>query len=100
MKGPLLELHWKDQLVGVISDATVSDFPWLAGKFAAKRVSKQLREVMTWFAAQAEADELAEPPFGPELLEDWVIVKADGTWTVLDGVPLVDLKRGSIEWRE
>lgn len=50
--GPL-KLYWKQQLVGVITEATWSDFPWIIGRFEARRVGKRLREVLAWFAAQA-----------------------------------------------
>ena len=95
-----IELHWKDKRVGLISDAGVSDFPWLAGKFVVKRISKRLQTVLNWFAAQADAEELVEPPFDHDLLEHWTIVRSDGSRVELDCVPIVDLSKGTIEWRE
>jgi hypothetical protein len=97
--GPL-KLYWKHQLVGVIRDATFSDFPWIIGRFEARRVSKRLREVLAWFAAQAEADELQEPPFDADLVGNWAIVKPDRSRAELLLPPLVDFNKGFAEWRE
>ncbi|MFL5338669.1 MAG: hypothetical protein ACJ8F7_00760 [Gemmataceae bacterium] len=93
------KLYWNSQLIGVITEATFSDFPWVIGRFEARRVSKRLRAVLNWFAAQAEADELQDPPFAAELVEGWVIVKADGSRHELLMPPLIDFDKGYAEWR-
>jgi hypothetical protein len=97
--GPL-KLYWKKQLVGVITDAAVSDFPWVSGHFQPGRVAKRLREVLEWFAAQAEADELRDPPFDADLVGNWAIVKPDRSRVELLLPPVVDFARGYAEWRE
>jgi len=97
--GPL-KLYWKNQLVGVIMDATWSDFPSVAGRFESRQVSQRLREVLKWFAAQAEGDELKDPPFEAELLENWAIVKPDRSQVELLIPPIIDFDRGLAEWRE
>ncbi len=97
--GPL-KLYWKKQLVGVITDAGWSDFPWIAGTFDARRLGKRLRAVLEWFEEQTRADELAEPPFAPEWLQNWSIVKPDRSRIELLAPPLVDFARGIVQWRE
>ena len=93
------KLYWNSQLVGVIAEATFSDFPWVIGRFEVRRVSKRLREVLNWFAAQAQSDELQDPPFASELLEGWVIVQPDGGRHDLLMPPLIDFDKGFAEWR-
>lgn len=93
------KLYWRSQLVGVITEAAFSDFPWMIGRFESRRVSKRLREVLEWFAAQVEADELQDPPFASDLVENWVIVKPDGGRHELLMPPLIDFDMGSAEWR-
>ncbi len=95
-----LELYWKKQLVGVITGASWSDFPWISGKFEPRRLGKRLRALLEWFAEQAEADELEEPPFEPELLENWSIVKPDRSRVDLLCPPIIDFAAGVAEWRE
>jgi hypothetical protein len=95
-----LKLYWKKQLVGVISGATWSDFPWIVGRFETRRVSKRLRAVLEWFAAQAEADELQEPPFDSDCVENWAIVKPDRSRVELLLPPIIDFDKGLAEWRE
>lgn len=96
--GPL-KLFWKTKMVGVVTDATFSDFPWKAGRFEARKMSERLREVLDWFAAQAVADELLDPPFAVDLLEEWVIVDANGVRHELFLPPLIDFAKGIVEWR-
>ena len=93
------KLYWKSQLVGVITDATFSDFPWVIGRFEARRVGKRLREVLDWFVAQAESDEPLDPPFAADLLEGWVIVRPGGERHELFLPPLIDFAKGFAEWR-
>ena len=97
--GPL-KLCWKEQLVGVITDATWSDFPWLSGRFEVRQMDEQQRQVLAWFAAQTEADELEEPPFAAEWIGNWAIVKADGSRVELLAPPIIDFSKGMAEWRE
>jgi hypothetical protein len=94
------KLYWKKQLVGVISDATWLDFPWIIGRFEARRAGKQIREVLRWIAAQAEADELQDPPFDAEWTENWAIVKPDRSRVELLLPPIIDFRKGFAEWRE
>jgi hypothetical protein len=100
MAADLLKLYWKKQLVGVITDATWSDFPWVVGRFEVRRIGKRLRDVLTWFAEQAEADELQEPPFDAEVIGNWAVVKPDRSRVELPLPPVVDFDRGLAEWRE
>jgi hypothetical protein len=86
-------------LVGLITDVGGSDFPWMDGRFEARRLGKRLRAVLEWFAAQAEAEELEEPPFPPDLLENWAMVKPDRGRVELVGPPLVRFAEGVVEWR-
>jgi hypothetical protein len=97
--GPF-KVYWKRQLVGVITEVAWSDFPWIAGKWETRRLGKRLRGVLEWFEAQSEGDELKEPPFEPELLESWSLVKPDQTRVELIGPPIVHFADGSVEWRE
>src|SRR5438067_700160 len=100
MKSGVLRLYWKKQLIGEITDYSGSDFPWFGGTIALKRISQRLRTVLEWFAAQATADDLEEPALEDELLNNWSIVKPDGSRVELLGVPLVRIGQGLIEWRE
>lgn len=93
------ELYWKEQLVGIITEVSFSDFPWLSGRFEPRSMSKPLQEVLDWCAAQAEADELQDPPFESDLMEAWVIVKPDGSRHELILPPLIDFTEGLAEWR-
>ena len=95
----LHRLYWNSQLVGVITEVTFSDFPWVIGRFQARRVGKRLRAVLDWFAAQAPDEEMQDPPFAPELLEAWVVVKPDGGRHELLMPPLIDFAKGFAEWR-
>jgi hypothetical protein len=95
-----LKLYWKKQLAGVITDATWSDFPWVSGRFEARRLGKRLREVLAWFAAQAEADHLEDPPFDPERVGNWALVKPDRSRVQLLLPPIVDFSKGLARWRE
>ncbi|MEO2092265.1 MAG: hypothetical protein ABGY75_22650 [Gemmataceae bacterium] len=94
-----LKLYWQSHLIGVITGSTFSDFPWVGGRFEPRRVPKRLREVLDWFAAQADADEPPDPPFAPDLLEGWVIIKPDGSRHELLTPPLIDFDTGAAEWR-
>jgi hypothetical protein len=93
------KLYWNTQLVGVVTEAGYCDFPWVMGRFEARAVSERVREVLDWFAAQAEAEELSDPPFDTERLDEWVIVGADGGRYELLMPPLIDLDEGTAEWR-
>src|SRR5262249_46640480 len=100
MKSGVMRLYWKKQLVGEITEYAGSNFPWFGGKIALMRMSQPLRTVLEWFASQATADDLEEPAFQDELLNNWSIVKPDGNRVELLGVPLVRIAQGLIEWRE
>ena len=54
---------------------------------------------MDWFTARAEADESQDPPFAPDLVEGWVIVKPDGGRHELLMPPLIDFDKGLAQWR-
>ncbi len=99
MAATTLKLYWNSRLVGVITGATFSDFPWVIGRFEPRRVPKRLREVSDWLAAQAEADEPLDPPFAPDLLDGWVVIKPDGSRHELLMPPLIDFDKGIIDWR-
>jgi hypothetical protein len=93
------KLYWRSQLIGVVTEAAFSDFPWVRGRFEARRVSKQVREVLDWFAVQAKIDELQDPPFSTNRVEGWVIEQFDGSRHELLMPPLVDFDEGTAEWR-
>jgi hypothetical protein len=90
--GPL-KLYWKKLLVGVITEASWADFPWIDGTFEARRLDKRLRIVLEWFDIQSEAERLEEPPFEPDLLENWSIVKPDRSQVELMCPPVVCLPK-------
>jgi hypothetical protein len=96
--GPF-KLYWNSQLVGIITEAAFTSFPWVAGRFEARRVSKRLREVLDWFATQVDTHELHDPPFAPDLLSGWCVVDPDGERTELLAPPVIDFDKGTAEWR-
>ena len=93
------KLYWQSQLIGVIAGVTTTDYPWVRGRFEPRQVSEELREVLGWFAAQAEADDLQDPPFDPRLLEGWFIDNVEGERHELLVPPLIDFDQGVAEWR-
>lgn len=97
--GPL-KLYWKKRLVGVINAVAWSDFPWASGRFEPRQLPRRLREVLEWFADQAEAAEPADPPFDADLVENWAIAKPDRSRVELLLPPIVDFDNGFVEWRE
>jgi hypothetical protein len=96
-KDALIKLFWKNQHIGNIGNANWSDFPWRVGKFVPIQVSKEVHTVLEWFASIAEADELADPPFEEELINNWWIETPEGKRINLIGVPLIEFNEGTIE---
>lgn len=94
-----LKLYWNSHLLGVITGATFTDFPWVSGRFEARRVPKRLREVLDWFKTQAEVDDPPDPPFASDLLDGWVVIKPDGSRHELLMPPPIDFDNGFAEWR-
>jgi hypothetical protein len=77
-----LRLFWTDQLVGVITDAGWSDFPWASGELAVHEMPGELRSALEWATAQARSEgPLEDPPFPGALLENWWVEKPDGSKT-------------------
>jgi hypothetical protein len=92
-----LRLFCNGRLVGLITNAQWLDFPSVAGTFTPVDIDDDLRAVIEWFAAIGDADELTEPPFPPDLLENWWLEYPNGERRHVD-VPLIDVNAGRIEW--
>ncbi|MBL8798931.1 MAG: hypothetical protein JNM56_33915 [Planctomycetia bacterium] len=94
-----LSLFWKDQLVGFVSDASVSDFPWVCGKFTVCPIPKELRAALEYIHRESNTDDgLQDWPFPEEFLDHWKIVQSDETARETSP-PIIDFKKGIIDWR-
>ena len=73
-------VYWKDTHVGDVRNPRWDDFPWAVGDFTAANLTEQLAEVLEWFGnvAESDDDELPEPPFQPELMDNWFIETQQG----------------------
>jgi hypothetical protein len=92
------QLCWMDQVVGIVTDIQCSDFPWAEGKLTVVGLSGQLRAVLAWLSEQVNSeDDLEDPPFPAELVENWFLVKADGTKHNII-LPAVDLVQGTVSF--
>ena len=85
------------RLVGLITNAQWSDFPWVIGAFAPAAIDDDVREVIEWFAAIGDAEELTDPPFPDHLLNNWRLESPGGERQQVD-VPIIDLNKGTVEW--
>jgi hypothetical protein len=90
-------LFCDDRLVGLITNAQWSDFPWVIGAFVSAAIDDDVREVIEWFAAIGDAEELVDTPFPDHLLNNWWIERLSGERKQVD-VPIIDLSEGTIEW--
>ncbi len=98
MDGPL-QLFWKDQRVGRITDYGWSDFPWLVGKIALARVRPELRKVLRYVATKSATEEgLTDWPFDDELSVGWAAVDSSGARKEVS-LPVIDLSAGTVTWR-
>jgi hypothetical protein len=99
MKKGLLGLYWKDRLVGTISDVHWSDFPWLIGKIALRRLTRPLRQALEYVSSESNSvDGLRDWPFAEELFWNWAVLNPDGSRKEI-GIPIVDFATGYVEWR-
>jgi ribA/ribD-fused uncharacterized protein len=92
-------LMWKDTTIGSITGVAWSDFPWAEGQLTLATFPEKLRAVLAWFAAVVDEDDLPDPPFPDDLMENWAVVRDDGTRHALPLPPIVDFKAGTITWR-
>ena len=90
-------LFCNDRLVGLITNAQWSDFPWVIGSFAPAAIDEDVRQVIEWFAAIGDAEEPAGPLFPDYLLNNWWIERPSGERKQVD-VPILDLSKGTVEW--
>jgi hypothetical protein len=94
-----LKLFWRDQLVGTITGARWSDFPWVSGTLTITQLSPNIRTALEYVAAQVDTEEgLTDWPFAEDLGYHWQIVRPDGTAKEVS-LPIVDFSTGHVEWR-
>ncbi|MBL8799217.1 MAG: hypothetical protein JNM56_35350 [Planctomycetia bacterium] len=94
-----LQLFWKDQLIGRITDAGWSDFPWMSGKVSINQIPPELREAMEYLHREATSDDgVTDWPFPEEFAAGWRMVKPDGT-AVEISQPIIDFATGDVDWR-
>ena len=94
-------VYWNDTHVGDVRDPRWEDFPWAVGVFTPANLTPQLAEVLEWFGNVAESyedDDLPEPPFEPELLDNWFVETPEGKREAIS-IPIVDKKTETIMWR-
>lgn len=93
-------VYWEDTRVGDVRNPRWDDFPWAVGNFTPANFTAQLAEVLDWFGnvAESDDDELPEPPFQPELLDNWFLETPEGERKPIS-VPIVDKKNETITWR-
>lgn len=96
----LYKLYWANTHVGNVRSPHWDDFPWAIGEFSVVNLSRQLAEVLDWFSnlADIDDDDLPDPPFPPELMDNWVIETPEGERKDIS-VPIVDKKNQTITWR-
>jgi hypothetical protein len=93
-------IYWNDTHVGDIRNPRWDDFPWAVGDFTPASLTPQLGEVLEWFGnlAQFDDEDLPEPPFELELLDNWFLETPEGERKPIS-VPIVDKKSETITWR-
>ena len=97
LKQPL-KLYWRDQLIGHISEAAWSDFPWALGKVSIVSMQPELREAMEYLHRESYTEDgVTDWPYPEEFVWDWSIVDSDGETTEI-GQPIIDFNAGEIEW--
>jgi hypothetical protein len=94
------KVYWNDTHVGDVRNPRWDDFPWAVGNFTPANLTGQLAEVLEWFGnlAESDDDELPEPPFPPELTDNWFLETPEGERKAIS-VPIVDKKSDTITWR-
>jgi hypothetical protein len=97
---PTLQLFWKDVLIGNISEPEWLDFPWAIGRFIPEQVDSEVHALLQWFHQENKKDDpdLLCAPFPDHFLENWTIVKSDGTRNEI-GPPIPDFDDMTIQWR-
>lgn len=94
-----LKLIWKDRIIGHITDAGWSDFPWVSGKFSLVSMPPDLREAMEWLHKESiSEDGVSDWPFPEDFVWGWRLEKPDGTSEEISQ-PIIDFGSGDIEWR-
>ena len=93
-------VYWNDTHVGDVRNPRLDDFPWAVGNFTPTTLTRELAEVLEWFGnlAESDDDELSEPPFPPELIDNWFLETPEGERKAIS-VPIVDKKSETITWR-
>lgn len=93
-------IYWKETHVGDVRNPRWDDFPWAVGDFSAADLNVELADVLEWFGnvAESDDDELPEPPFPAELIDNWFVETPEGTRKAIS-VPIVDKKTETISWR-
>lgn len=93
-------LLWRAEMIATVTDVGWSDFPSVCGKFIASEMPSQIRQLLEWLERESKIEDgfANDPPFPPEMFEDWYIEKPDGTKIEIM-IPLLDFSRGTIEWR-
>jgi hypothetical protein len=94
------KVYWNDTHVGDVRNPRWDDFPWAVGDFTAANLTRQLGEVLEWFSnlVESDFDELPEPPFPPELTDNWFLETPEGEREAIS-IPIVDKKNETITWR-
>ena len=97
LKQPL-DLYWKNLLVGQVSDAAWSDFPWVFGKVTIFGMPADLRDAMEYLHRESHSEDgVCDWPFPEEFVWDWRVVDAEGE-SVDICQPIIDFEAGEIEW--
>ncbi len=93
-------LYWREQLIGVITNAAYIDFPWLGGMIELAAISNDIKVAFTYFHAMVEEDteQLPDLPIADEMWKDWFIVTPDGKKRNISP-PIVDFENGDVTWR-
>ena len=93
-----INLFWKDQLIGHITDVGWSDFPWASGKISIISMPPDLREAMEWLHKESiSEDGVMDWPFSEDFVWGWRLEKPDGTsQEILQ--PIIDFGSGDVEW--
>ena len=95
-----LQLYWRETLIGYIYEAGWLDFPWVNGRFVPTENESEVRAMLQWFHEENKKDDpdLTLAPFPDHFIDNWTIVKPDGTRTeIMPPVPNFDEE--TIEWR-
>lgn len=97
--GEELKLYWKERLVGRISGATFSDFPWKLGTFRPAKIPAKLKQVIEYIRTESASEAgLIDWPFPEEYMEHWRVEHEDGR-TEETSPPIIDFAKGTVEWR-